>query len=92
MTTATFDTVASLAGQEIGVSDWVEITQDRVNVLTDMAIEEQAIDEGAAEAAVKRAEEALKGHELAGEEAAAVQASLAKSLAQLQVKRRHRRA
>src|SRR4051794_32177208 len=40
---------------------FVEITQDRVNVLTDMAIEEQAIDEGAAEAAVKRAEEALKG-------------------------------
>lgn len=67
---------------------FVEITQTRVNVLTDMAIEEKHIDEHAAEAAVKRAEEALKGHELGGEEAAAVQAALAKSLAQLHVKRR----
>jgi F-type H+-transporting ATPase subunit epsilon len=69
---------------------FVEITQTRVNVLTDMAIEEQAIDEGVAEAAIKRAEEALKGHELGGEEAASVQAALAKSLAQLRVKRRRR--
>jgi len=69
---------------------FVEITQDGVNVLTDMAIEERAIDESAAEDAVKRAEEALKGHELGGEETAAVQAALAKSLAQLHVKRRRR--
>jgi hypothetical protein len=40
---------------------------------------------------VKRAQEAIAGkHELAGEEAAAVQAALAKSLAQLNVKRRRR--
>jgi F-type H+-transporting ATPase subunit epsilon len=70
---------------------FVEVTQDRVNVLVDMAIEERAIDESAAEAAVKRAEEALaKAHELGSEEAAAVQAALAKSLAQLHVKRRRR--
>jgi len=70
---------------------FVEVTADRVNVLTDMAIEEKAIDESAAEAAVMRAEEALKaGHGLAGEEAVAVQAALAKSLAQLHVKRRRR--
>lgn len=70
---------------------FVEVTQERVNVLVDMAIEEKHIDESAAEAAVKRAEEALKGvHELGGEEAAAVQAALAKSLAQLHVKRRRR--
>ena len=31
MPTATFDTIASLAGQEIGVSDWLEITQERIN-------------------------------------------------------------
>ena len=68
---------------------FVEITQDRVNVLVDMAIEERHIDEGAAEAAVKRAEEALaRAHELGAEETAAVQASLMKSLAQLRVKRR----
>jgi len=29
--TATFETVKDLVGEEIGVSDWVEITQDRVN-------------------------------------------------------------
>lgn len=70
---------------------FVEITQEHVNVLTDMAIEETAIDESAAEAAVKRAEEALKGAgELGAEESAAVQAALAKSLAQLHVKRRRR--
>ena len=68
---------------------FVTVTQTRVNVLTDMAIEWQHIDEGAAEAAVKRAQEALAGkHELGSEEAAAVQASLCKSLAQLHVKRR----
>ncbi|MDB6173054.1 MAG: atpC [Chthoniobacteraceae bacterium] len=69
---------------------FVEITQTRVNVLTDMAIEEQAIDESAAEAAIQRAQDALKSHELGGEEAAAVQVALAKSLAQLRVKRRRR--
>lgn len=70
---------------------FVEVTQERVNVLVDMAIEEKAIDESAAEEAVRRAEEALKGaHELGAEEAAAVQAALAKSLAQLHVKRRRR--
>jgi F-type H+-transporting ATPase subunit epsilon len=78
--------------QHLAVGEgFVEVTQDRVNVLVDMAIEERAIDEFAAEAAVKRAEEALaKAHELGSEEAAAVQAALAKSLAQLHVKRRRR--
>jgi F-type H+-transporting ATPase subunit epsilon len=69
---------------------FVEITGTRVSVLTDMAIDEQAIDEGAAEAAVKRAQEAMARKDLGGEEGAAVQAALAKSLAQLHVKRRRR--
>ena len=69
---------------------FVEITQTRVSVLTDMAIDEQAIDEGAAEAAVRRAQEAMARKDLGGEEGAAVQAALAKSLAQLHVKRRRR--
>jgi F-type H+-transporting ATPase subunit epsilon len=70
---------------------FVTVTQTSVNVLTDMAIEWEHIDEGAAEAAIKRAQEALarKG-ELGSEEAAAVQAALSKSLAQLHVKRRRR--
>ena len=70
---------------------FVTIDQKSVKVLTDMAIEWEAIDESAAEAAVKRAEEAMAHkHELGSEESAAVQAALAKSLAQLRVKR-HRR-
>jgi F-type H+-transporting ATPase subunit epsilon len=67
---------------------FVEVTGENVTVLTDMAIEEQQIDESAAENAVKRAQEALKAHELGSEEFASVQASLQKSLAQLHVKRR----
>jgi acyl dehydratase len=43
MTTATFETVASLAGQEIGVSDWVEITQDRINAFADATGDHQWI-------------------------------------------------
>jgi acyl dehydratase len=41
--TATFETVASLAGQEIGVSDWVEITQDRINAFADATGDHQWI-------------------------------------------------
>ena len=59
-------------------------------MLTDMAIEWEAIDESAAEAAVQRAQEAMARKDLGGEESAAVQAALAKSLAQLHVKRRRR--
>ena len=40
---ATFDTVASLAGQEIGVSDWVEITQERINQFADATGDHQWI-------------------------------------------------
>ena len=40
---ATFDTVASLAGQEIGVSDWVEITHDRINAFADATGDHQWI-------------------------------------------------
>jgi acyl dehydratase len=43
MKTATFDTVASLAGQEIGVSDWVEIAQDRINAFADATGDHQWI-------------------------------------------------
>jgi F-type H+-transporting ATPase subunit epsilon len=68
---------------------FVEVTGQSVTVLTDMAVEEHAIDESAAEAAVRRAREALSGNHLASEELASVEASLQKSLAQLRVKRRH---
>lgn len=67
---------------------FVEITQDHVNVLTDMAIEEAHIDPNAVEDAIKRAQARLASGDLGGEEVAAVQASLQKSMAQLHVKRR----
>jgi len=67
---------------------FVEVTGESVTVLTDMAVEEHAIDETVAEEAVKRAQEALRGEHLGDEEVASVQASLQKSLAQLHVKRR----
>jgi F-type H+-transporting ATPase subunit epsilon len=68
---------------------FVEITGSAVSVLTDMALEPAVIDESAAEAAVARAQAAMK-EDLGKEEVAAVTASLQKALAQLHVKRRRR--
>ena len=66
---------------------FVEVKGDSVSVLTDLALEASSIDEGAAEAAVVRAQAAMK-EDHGSEEAAAMQATLAKALAQLNVKRR----
>ena len=68
---------------------FVEVTGSAVSVLTDMALEPAVIDESAAEAAVARAQAAMK-EDLGAEEVAAVHASLQKALAQLHVKRRRR--
>lgn len=68
---------------------FVEISADRVAILTDMAIKADDIDEAKAEEARKRAEARLQ-EKLSDEEGAAVTAALAHSLAQLQVKRRQR--
>ncbi len=65
----------------------VEITPDRVAILTIFATEEAAIDENKAEAARARAEARLK-EKISPEEVALVQASLTHSLAQLKYKRR----
>ncbi len=66
---------------------FVEIKGDAVSVLTDMALESEKIDIATAEAAVERAKAAMK-EDHSAEEVAAIQASLQKALAQLQVKRR----
>lgn len=66
---------------------FVEVTGERVSILTDMAIEADKIDETKAEEARKRAEARL-AEKLDDEEAALVSASLSHSLAQLKVKRR----
>lgn len=69
---------------------FVEITGERVAVLTDMAIAAENIDEANAEEARRRAEARLS-EKLTDEESAMVGAALANSLAQLRVKRRQRR-
>lgn len=67
----------------------VEVTPTRVNILTDMAVAADKIDEARAEEARLRAEARLR-EKLSAEEVATINASLARSLAQLKVKRRHR--
>ena len=67
----------------------VEVTNERVSIVTNMAVAVESIDEAAAEEARQRAAARLK-EKLSSEEVASVNASLARSLAQLNVKRRHR--
>ena len=67
----------------------IEVTARRVAILTDLAVPADRIDEAKAEEARQRAEARLR-EKLSGEELASVNASLARSLAQLRVKRRRR--
>lgn len=66
---------------------FVEITGERVAIMTDMAIRAENIDEAKAEEARRRSEARL-AEKLDDEESAIVNAALAHSLAQLKVKRR----
>ena len=65
----------------------VDITADSVSIVTDMAIPADKIDEAKVEEARQRAAARL-AEKLSDEEVASVNASLARSLAQLHVKRR----
>lgn len=69
---------------------FAEVTEHQVNVLTDMAMGEEQVDESKVEEAMKRAEEQLSkmGHDHDAEEVAHLQAVIAKSMAQLRLKRR----
>jgi F-type H+-transporting ATPase subunit epsilon len=67
----------------------VEVTATRVSVVTDMAIAADQIDEAKVEEARARAAARLR-EKISDEEVASVNASLARSLAQLQVKKRRR--
>ncbi len=67
----------------------IEITGDHVAVLTDMAIGAEHIDEAKVEEARRRAEARLQ-EKLSDEEVASVNGAIARSVAQLRVKRRHR--
>jgi F-type H+-transporting ATPase subunit epsilon len=67
----------------------IEVTADRVDIVTDMAVAAESIDEARAEEARQRAAARLR-EKLSAEEVASVNAALARSLAQLKVKRRRR--
>lgn len=86
------EVLARRGGQDFLVAvgeGFVEITADRVAILTDMAIKADDIDEIRAEEARKRAEARLT-EKLGDEEQAAVQSALMHSLTQLNLKRRLR--
>ena len=68
----------------------IDVTANRVSVLTDLAVAADRIDEAKAEEARLRAEARLR-EKLSDEEVASVNGSLARSLAQLNVKRRRRK-
>jgi F-type H+-transporting ATPase subunit epsilon len=67
----------------------IEVTGDRVSIVTDMAVPTESIDEAKAEEARQRAAARLR-EKISSAEVASVNAALARSLAQLRVKRRHR--
>lgn len=70
---------------------FVEISSDRVAVITDLAASEAEIDESTVEEALARAHATLNAPEdHNAEELAAVQVSIQKAMAQLRVKRRRR--
>jgi len=87
------EVVAKKGSQNIflAVGDgFVQVTGDRVAILTDMAIRAENIDEAKAEEARQRAEARL-AEKITAEDAAMVNATLVNSLAQLKVKRRTHR-
>ncbi len=68
----------------------IEVSANGVAVLTDLAIGEADIDEAEVQAALQRAQDALN-EKISDEEIAAVEATIMKSLAQLELKRRRRK-
>lgn len=67
----------------------VEVTGDRIDVVTDMAVPSDNINEAKVEEARQQAEARLREKQ-SSQEVASVHAALSRSLAQLYVKRRHR--
>ncbi|MDB4405760.1 MAG: ATP synthase F1 subunit epsilon [Verrucomicrobiales bacterium] len=77
--------------EELAVGEgFVEVANDKVAVLIDLAIGEDAIDENQVEQAMKRANDALEGMDVDHGEFEALQAVLAKSEAMLRLKRKGR--
>jgi F-type H+-transporting ATPase subunit epsilon len=69
---------------------FAQVRDNKVSVLTDLAVETAKIDEEKTQQAIDRAQEALKSPNLHAEELAATQAVLARSLIHLNLKRRRR--
>jgi len=77
--------------EELAVGEgFVEVADDKVAVLIDLAIGEDAIDESQVEEAMKRAKDALSGENVDHDEMAALQVVIAKSEAMLRLKRKGR--
>ena len=86
------EVVALQGGQDVHLAvgeGFVQVTGDRVAIMTDMAIRAEDIDETKAEEARRRAEARLQ-EKLSDDELAVANAALVNSLAQLKVKRRGR--
>jgi F-type H+-transporting ATPase subunit epsilon len=66
---------------------FVQVTGEKISILTDMAIRAENVDEARAEEARQRAEARL-AEKLTEEETVTVEAALARATAQLKVKRR----
>lgn len=70
---------------------FAEVTQEKVTILTDVAFQEDQIDEAKVAAAMERAEKALEEIDPeAAEERAAMQQVIAASMAQLALKKKHK--
>lgn len=66
----------------------VEVSKDKVSVLTDMAIDVEEIDLDVVEKALERAQKAMTEKDILPEDHAAAMIMMQKSLAQLHVKKR----
>ena len=78
---------------ELAVGEgFVEVTGKKVTVLTDLAVTDAQINEQMVEEAMRRAEEALTKIDRSdrSEDLAALQATIAKSMVQLKMKRKRR--
>jgi F-type H+-transporting ATPase subunit epsilon len=67
---------------------FAQISGTQVSLATDGVVKESDIDENTVAEAIKRAEDAIRSQTLKGEELEVTQAALARSLAQLHLKRR----
>ncbi|HZI31933.1 MAG TPA: ATP synthase F1 subunit epsilon, partial [Candidatus Binatia bacterium] len=85
--------IARKGGKDISLAvgdGFVQVTAEKVAVLTDMAVNTDDIDEAKAEAAMKQAEARLT-QKLSNEEAATVQAALMHATTQLKLKQRRKK-